>query len=305
MASILSRNKLFGSISKLTPTLIERKKPIAPIINTFDIKEGTPILPSKITTNKSLPEVAIVNRETRQIQTIPPDDFKKYGKFLLEGEYTQNSVSFDKFSFDDILGLDTIKFEFILKLINASDVRYYTSTQTLTDLIEFNQDNAPYFSHEILKPSSIVTINVKELLTLLSQQKSDEAADKTNVFFNLFLDTLTNKLDYTKLVEYIDWVVSKPPTNYDDRIIPVGNLGIWASDNIIPASNVELTPSSEPVTTSNEIKQTVAISNSNPSNTTSTISSNEFNQTEPDLPIIETQELADVYFGYGGGSMSS
>jgi hypothetical protein len=303
MASILSRNRLFGGVSKLTPKLTEPLKSSVSRINTFDIKKDTPILPSQITTNKTLPNVNIVDRDTKQIQEIIPDDFKKYGKFLLEGGYKQNSVTFDKFNFDDIVGLNTIKFEFILKLVNGADVRYYTSTQTLTDLLQFNADNSPYFSHELLKPSSVVTINVKTLLGLLSDQKSDEAADGTNVFFNLFLDNVTNKLDYTKLVEYIDWVVSKPPSNYDDRIIPVGNIGIWSSTNIIPAPNVELTPTSEPVTTSNEIKQTV-VTTPKP-DITSILSPNEFNQLEPALPIINNQEISDVYFGYGGGTLSS
>ena len=304
MASILSRNRLFGRVSKLTPSLTEPFKSSVSQINTSDIKQGTPILPSKVTENKSLPNVNIVDRDTRQIQEILPDDFKKYGKFLLEGQYKQNSVTFDKFSFDDIVAIDTIKFEFILKLVNGSDIRYYTSTQTLTDLIQFNADNSPYFSHELLKPSSVVTINVKTLLSLLSQQKQDEAADGTNVFFNLFLDTVTNKLDYTKLVEYIDWVVSKPPTNYDDRIIPDGNIGIWSSTNIIPSSDVQLTPTSEPITTNNEIKQTV-VATPPPPDKTSILSPNEFDLDEPTLPIKTFREIADTYFGYGGGTLSS
>jgi len=306
MASILSRSKLSG-FDRLTPSLATPTKSFSTIINTSDIKKGTPTLPSKVSENKTLPDVAVVDRDTQQIQLLPPDDFKKYGKFLLEGNYSQNSVTFDKFSFDDISGLDTVKFEFILKLVNGSDIRYYTSTKTLTDLLQFNSNNSPYFSHESLKPSSVVTVDIGILLNLLSDQRAQELVDGTNVYYNLFLDTVTNVLDYVKLVEYIDWVVSKPPTNYDDRIIPAGNLGVWSSTDVIPANNVELNPKSEPITRANEIKPTIAESLSNV-DIISTLSPNEINIPQFDLiefPSSNFKEISDSYFGYGGGTLSS
>ena len=191
-----------------------------PIVRQTDL----PPLVQKISTKS----VAVIDRETKQISEIQPINFRKRGEILLKGGSDTNQIRFDKYELDDIIGVANTSFQFILRLITSEGEFYYTSADFKNKLESDNLNNLPYRIIEALNPSSVVTVDVRNILNSIGTEYANEER-KAGAFvtFNTFVSADGN-IDNTKLVEYINWVVSKPPQEYDNRIIPAETLGSWS-----------------------------------------------------------------------------
>lgn len=204
-------------------------KPIVkPPFSKFETKttptfELTPPIVEKITSKP----VVVVDRETKQLSQIPPIEFRKSGEIELTGEYNQNKIKFDRYSFDDIVPISSVTFQFILRLISNDGERYYTSSDFKNKLSTDYANNIPYRALSALNPESVVTVDLRKAINSIGGEYFlAEQADGVLVKYNTFVDA-TGVIDYTKIIEYIDWVVSKPPQEYDDRTIPAMTLGNW------------------------------------------------------------------------------
>lgn len=230
--------RTINSFSTKTPELKEsfsnRTRPPKDI---FDI---TP--PLNLT--KGLPSVRTISRDTNEVIAIPPDNFKKNGSFVIEGNFEKNKITFDKFSLDDLTITNKANFEFILKVVGANNTKWFVSQLTYNRLKDEEDNNSPFYSHEILKPSSIVTLDLRPIIDNIKLYKSIEesAGVGVRVDKNLFYGPSTNSIDYDALLEYVDFIVDKPSSNYDERILPTASIGKWTVNqrttvNIPPSAN--------------------------------------------------------------------
>ena len=230
-------------------------KPISkPPFSTFKTKvvpsvELAPPIVEKITSKP----VVVIDRETKQLSQISPIEFRKQGEIELVGDFEQNKVKFDRYSFDDIISISSVTFQFILRLITNDGERYFTSTDFKNKLQNDYRNSLPYRALNALNAQSVVTVDLRNALDSIGgEYNRAEIEDGVVVKYNTFVD-ITGKVDFTKIIEYIDWVVSKPPTEYDERIIPATQLGNWevvggmeVKGETIPKTGGTATPSIPP-----------------------------------------------------------
>jgi len=215
-----------------------KKPPKSPILSTLSSKPKGSKLPINSLLTKVEPKsVIIVDRRDGEFKEIPPDNFSTNGEIVLTGEYDQNKITFDRFSLSEIQAFDDISFQFILQIADSKGIKYFTSKDFLAKLQSANKNNTPYLPLEALNPASIVRVDLRPSLNGLRQQRALEEKEGAFVIFNTYVD-VAGAIDYKKLVEYIDWVVSKPPADYDNRIIPAEELGRWSITDAVKGGGV-------------------------------------------------------------------
>lgn len=226
---------------------------------------------NNVNITKGLPSVRAVDRDTNEIVAIPPDNFEKDGSFVLTGGYEENKITFDKFSLTDLTITNQAKFEFILKVVGGGTTKWFVSDVTYARLKEEEANNKPFYSHELLKPSSIVTLDLRPIIDNLKLYKpiEEEAGVGVRVDKNLFYGPSTDGIDYDALLRYVDFLVSKPSSNYDERILPVASIGQWTLNE---RTTVTIPPSANTPVKSVTIEQSKpAIVKDKKTNTTSSV----------------------------------
>ena len=168
---------------------------------------------------------------------------KVAGSIKLNGIYpTKNFIDFkispvNNIKLDDIQSIDNTKFKFVLGIKNKSSettpFKYFTSPDFFKKLQESINEPNPYFVLQALKKEFIVEYSLEDDITILKDLVKLEAED--NVKFKNHLWFLGNgNIDYKKLVQYIDWIVSTP-TQLDAT-----NLGVIPVSEILSKSNFEI-----------------------------------------------------------------
>ena len=189
-----------------------------------------PNKPLPITSKVTQKPVVVIDRANNVLKEIIPDRFNVSGEIVIKGQYPQNEISFDKFSFSDIKAFSSVSFQFILLVSDNSGQKYFTSKDFLNKLKSANKRNEPFLQLESLNPASIVRVDLRQSLNLIDELRALEEKEGTSVSFNTYINK-SGTIDYQKLVEYIDWVVSKPSENYDDRIIPASFLSNYTTND--------------------------------------------------------------------------
>lgn len=192
-------------------------------------------------------------------------EFPEVGKIRLSGDYTQNFVDFPKFGLN-ITPLTDVTFRFILsikKTIDDINPSLYTSKIFYDELIDAYAENNPYFVSNVIKQQAIVTILYDDLLKKIEQYRVSELnVAKVGVVVNknLFVKSNYTRVDgalppslkanptinLEDLVKYVDWVVSKPSVNYDDRLLSEKEIGEWTLTNPKGVDTAEPVVSSTP-----------------------------------------------------------
>jgi hypothetical protein len=195
-------------------------------------------------------------------------NFQKDGEIVISGKYNENFQTFPKYDLSRVKVLDDINFKFILLLKNKRDSYdvasspFYTSRLFFDELIQSYQDNIPYLVNASIKQEKIVVVyledikeriselHIRELSTFLSKQP-------TIVIKNLFEFSnygpppeyeLNSTYDLDSLVRYIDWVVTKPNQNYDERLLAPNVIGEWIQPPLeeeLQTEAVDTTPSDD------------------------------------------------------------
>lgn len=155
----------------------------------------------------------------------------------LRGSYPQNVVKFPKFTLNtNIKTLPDINFRFILSIKkNKSDSnpQLYTSDKFYNELASSYWENNPYMVGNAIKSEAIVSIVYDDYIKKLNTFRPLELTAGTvgvSVSKNLFVEFNENSeptINLDDLVRYIDWVVTKPSSNYDERLIDPTYLGVW------------------------------------------------------------------------------
>ena len=168
---------------------------------------------------------------------------KVAGSIKLNGIYpTKNFIDFkispiNNIKLDDIQSIDNTTFKFVLGIKNKSSettpFKYFTSPDFFKKLQESINEPNPYFVLQALKKEFIVEYSLEDDITILKDLVKLEADD--NVKFKNHLWFLGNgNVDYKKLVQYIDWIVSTP-TQLDAT-----NLGVIHVLNILTKADYEI-----------------------------------------------------------------
>lgn len=198
--------------------------------------------------------VVVRDRDDSILKQIVPDEFKESpDDITLVGEYEKNQISFPKYTFEEIIASKewNVSFQFVLKVIDNSGIRYFTSYDFKQKLLQTTNDNIPYLAVETLNPAAVVKIDLRPILNSLEEYSREEQKAGVLVDFNTFTDA-AGTIDYQKLVEYIDWVVSKPPSNYEERFLSATYLGSWQiidgvdyGEGVVPSGGGDATPSKQ------------------------------------------------------------
>jgi hypothetical protein len=168
---------------------------------------------------------------------------KVAGSIKLNGIYpTKNFIDFkispiNNIKLDDIQSIDNTTFKFVLGIKNKSSettpFKYFTSPDFFKKLQESINEPNPYFVLQALKKEFIVEYSLEDDITILKDLVKLEVED--SVKFKNHLWFLGNgNIDYKKLVQYIDWIVSTP-TQLDAT-----NLGVIPVFDILTKADYEI-----------------------------------------------------------------
>lgn len=158
----------------------------------------------------------------------------KTGEVFLRGKYPENKVYFPLYDITKITPRSDININFILKINSyvksgqgvGTRYKLFTSDKIYEYLVDAYNRNIPYPA--LAKLIDIVEIDTKVLIDMVKKQKNDETA--LDVVINNNLGIVFNKdrddyqIDYDILLKYIDWVVTKPSVNYDERLLSVNDI---------------------------------------------------------------------------------
>ena len=204
----------------------------------------------------------IFNQDKEVVEKQRVGNFEEIAQIRIKGEYPQNYVDVPKYDLSKVNVLldQDIEFDFILCLKEGldSEPKLYASARFFQTLMkEYTVDGSPFAVNDIIEEKNIVVIDVKPLkekVEFLRRKElsinlnRNEVAGQVEVRKNLFVYSnydvgsdgvlvANPSYDINELIKYITWVVSKPAANYDDRLIPVEELGDF--DGYIPEDDAE------------------------------------------------------------------
>ena len=228
---------LFGFASK-------RLLPIAVTIETGDDNID-------VTTSDTIDDTSDINNQTIDDTIIKVGNFTLDGFITIYGEYPQNSVDIRKFDLSNlnVVSNDIAQFNFILTIredVNSIPQMYVTSDVFNELIIYYDSDN-PLPVNSLIHNRKVIVVELAQYKVLTEEMRTselsinlnkNEANGQVEVIKNLFtysnytVDTDGNLIanptyDLNELIKYINWVVSKPSGDYDERLIPALILGEW------------------------------------------------------------------------------
>jgi hypothetical protein len=204
----------------------------------------------------------IFNQDKEVVEKQRVGNFEEIAQIRIKGEYPQNYVDVPRYDLSKVNVLldQDIEFDFILCLKEGldSEPKLYASARFFQTLMkEYRVDGSPFAVNDIIEEKNIVVIDVKPLkekVEFLRRKElsinlnRNEVAGQVEVRKNLFVYSnydvgsdgvlvANPSYDINELIKYITWVVSKPAANYDDRLIPVEELGDF--DGYTPEDDTE------------------------------------------------------------------
>ena len=182
-------------------------------------------------------------------------DITQDGFITLFGEYAQNFVDIPKFDLSSInvINDEEVTFKFILCLKDGIDStpKLYATSETYNELQQQYKNDNPIPTNYLINQRKLIVINIGPVKTKVEELRIDELnldinlsnideKDYVTVFKNLFVTSnyesdnviglkANPTYDIIEVLRYISWVVSKPPQNYNNRVLPAQSLGEWAS----------------------------------------------------------------------------
>jgi len=212
-------------------------------------------------------------------------NFIEESKIRLYGEYEQNFVDLPKYDLSKIIVVNDseVDFNFILCLRDGNsdaNPKLFATTKLYNSLLDNYSAKKPIPVNDIINERNIISIDLEPLkekiedlrILELNQDINLSSGDEKKyieIIRNLFA-TSNYKIengalkaeptyDLIYLLRYISWVISKPSQNYNNRLLPVSQLGELNGYNTIPASPTE--PSQNVTTTTSTPTNTSTPSN--------------------------------------------
>jgi hypothetical protein len=162
-------------------------------------------------------------------------------QIILKGIYSDiNEVQFNYTDIKTVTPVENTKFRFIVGIKkDAGDKKpkYFTSISFYEDFLSSFDENNPYLLIGAFDIRMFTLYEFFDTLKIFEENKKLEEADLVFMNKNVFIDE-KSEIDYTALVQYIDWVVSTPD-NLDFETGGVKSaelLGIWTQLEIDPST---------------------------------------------------------------------
>lgn len=213
----------------------------------------------KTISNQTLSEKEVIELSPsfRDIkETISRNGLTPTSKIVVTGDFEENTLSLDKYVLDRVESFTNIDIQFIVRTTYNQEKRLFTSSNFKNRLVKSYSENNPYLTQTAL--SEIIEIDlgpiVERVRKLLNEEKKDGVKFSENVFVDLTYDDEGKQfvqINYEKLLEYIEWTVTKPSQNYDERLQPSSDLSEFefieptVDDSDDPDDDNERTPRNE------------------------------------------------------------
>ena len=153
----------------------------------------------------------------------------------VSGRYSENREYFPKFSLSNITPRPDVNFNFIIKTVNDKEVKLFTSKRFYDYLVDSYSRNLPYPT--LANFPSVVTIDLKPILDNVKSFYNKEQKVGVRVSSNVCVDITrddndvrTYTINYDKLLRYLNWMLSKPSANYEERILPPQEISSYQLD---------------------------------------------------------------------------
>jgi hypothetical protein len=153
----------------------------------------------------------------------------------VSGRYSENREYFPKFSLSNITPKSDVNFNFIIKTVNDKEVKLFTSKRFYDYLVDSYSRNLPYPT--LANFPNIVTIDLKPILDNVKSFYNKEQKVGVRVSSNVCVDITrddndvrTYTINYDKLLRYLNWMLSKPSANYEERILPPQEISSYQLD---------------------------------------------------------------------------
>lgn len=145
-------------------------------------------------------------------------------------QYKYNSIIFDKpeISLDTILIVPKTSFNFVLAVkATKSDTvpKYFTSDQFYKKLKSSSVDGNPYFIGRALDKRFLIEYDLEEATKIVKDLLKNETENNVTLGNHIFIKS-DNSIDYTKLVQYVDWLVApvSPTDSLNGGVIKAQDL---------------------------------------------------------------------------------
>ena len=188
--------------------------------------------------------VRTVEDDSDDIVYVKVSDFIESGQIRLTGRYSQNFVDVPKYDLTKINVLDDISLKFLVAIKEtktSAESVFFTSKVFYDELIKSYSEENPYFTNSVITQEKVVVITLADVKDLISDLHIRElntflSKEPVIVIKNLFeysnYGTDPNfepnpTYELSELVRYIDWVVSKPSANYNERLLDPTEIGEW------------------------------------------------------------------------------
>jgi hypothetical protein len=138
---------------------------------------------------------------------------KSLTEIRLDGKYPQNFIDFEIPDLGILEVVEDTSFRFIVQLKYGVDedeyIGLYTSPAYYQDLLNSKDDNNPYFMQNSFDQKSVVSFNINNLTEVYNELLEVETELDVKMTRNIFYK-FGEPNDYTHLIKYIDWAVTKP-----------------------------------------------------------------------------------------------
>jgi hypothetical protein len=212
-------------------------------------------------------QLRLVEDDSNNQVYIRVSTFDENGEIRLYGEYQQNFVDFPSYDLSKVRVLDDISFRFFLTIketTSDSNPIVYTSKSFYDELINSYKEENPYMVQNAVKSEFILNLVVDTYKNKIEELRRLELDLPIQELYvggllvnkNLFMNSnykSTNggdvkefpTYDIDELVRYVDWVVSKPSADYDNRLLDERTIGDWNSpqfDDVVETTTTDNTP---------------------------------------------------------------
>jgi hypothetical protein len=142
-----------------------------------------------------------------------------------------NKLEFPLPTIDYITPIDDLKLRTIIgfrKNNQDTNIKYYTSQQLYSDMEASNIEGNPYFLTQTNNSDFIILVDLEKFISVFEGLKEIENKQGIDMLQNNFLNK-DGSIDYTKCMQYLDWVLSKPELDEidTDGVIPAQKLSKW------------------------------------------------------------------------------
>jgi len=152
------------------------------------------------------------------------------GRITLSGIFPENEISLDKYLLNEVNVISGTHMQFIVQIKYEDRLYLFTSPEFLQKLIGSYSQNNPYLVLSTL--SQIVKFDatpiVNKALSFSEDERNQGVQMRLNNFVKLTYNSETEEREvevlYERLVRYINWAITKPSQNFDERLLPVENL---------------------------------------------------------------------------------